>query len=195
MYKDLSELFESIVSENETFNASLQIVKENSLDGRIWLIGGFVYRNLVNSLYGKSSLIKDIDFIIEKPKALIELPEGWKAEKNRLSNPKFIEVYSGFAIDFVPLEKVHGLLPQDYPPKIKDYLRLAPLNLGSLAYDTNAKILIGGEGILGIMQKIISVNNLEIALAQAKRNNTTINEIMMEKAKELGFEARLIKEK
>ena len=150
---------------------------------------------MVNSLYGKSSLIKDIDFIIEKPKTMIELPEGWKAEKNRLGNPKFIEEHSGFTIDFVPLEKVHGLLPKDYPPKIKDYLRLTPLNLGSLAYDTNAKILIGGEGILGVMQKIISVNNLETALAQAKRNNTTINEIMMEKAEELGFGARLIKEK
>ncbi len=193
MYKDLSELFESIVSEDETFDGALQIVKENSLDGRIWLIGGFVYRNLVNSLYGKGSLIKDIDFIIEKPKTLIELPKGWKAEKNRLGNPKFREERSSFTIDFVPLEKVHGLLPQDYPPSIKDYLRLAPLNLGSLAYDVDAKNLIGGEGILGIMQKSISVNNLETALAQAKRNNTTINEIITQKAKELGFEARLIR--
>jgi len=53
MYNDLSELFADIVSENETFNVALHIVKENSLDGKIWLIGGFLYRNLVNSLYPK----------------------------------------------------------------------------------------------------------------------------------------------
>ena len=71
----LSEKFSRLIEEDSKYKEAKEIVLLNS-SGDIWLVGGRVYRNLANILYGilipKST---DFDFIIETQNQEIFLPQ------------------------------------------------------------------------------------------------------------------------
>ena len=62
---DLSPLFISALRESDEFEIAADIVRKNA-HGKIWVIGGFVYRTLTERLYGRSSNVKDFDFVVEE---------------------------------------------------------------------------------------------------------------------------------
>ena len=189
---NLSGTFRRIAECDESFKEALSIVEQNTADGRIWLIGGFLYKTLANYLYGTSKPSKDFDFIIECPNQQIVLPENWRLSKSRFGNSKFAKTDKSLEIDFVPLSRVHGIIKRRIPPSIQNYLSGVPLSIHYLAYETKSGILEGDVGLASLEQKFVRLHNLEMAEDAARLYNTTVNEMITKKARELGFRAELV---
>ncbi|HLD05561.1 MAG TPA: hypothetical protein VJG90_07610 [Candidatus Nanoarchaeia archaeon] len=60
---DLLPLFKRALQDNPTYEEALEIVRKNST-GKIWIIGGFVARNIAYQLYGHPEPNSDFDFIV-----------------------------------------------------------------------------------------------------------------------------------
>jgi hypothetical protein len=184
----LSESFKELVSSDADFHEACEIVRQNS-SGRRWMIGGFLYRNLVNILYGTEKPAKDFDFIIETSNPEIVLSESWSQSQNRFGNPKF---KGRFEIDLVPLSNVYSIAQRQLPPKIEHFLDGTPFNIHSLVYDIDEETVQGEIGREALEKRVFEVNNLEMALAHVELYKTTLNEMIKTKAAELGFRPALI---
>jgi len=70
------------------------------------LIGGFLYKNIANRLYGSSSIPDAFDWVVENANNEIILPEGWHQEADTFGNPKLTNGKSkiSFILNF-------GLIP------------------------------------------------------------------------------------
>ena len=62
LFMDLSEKLTGLLGRDEEYTGALKVAQNNS-EGRIWLIGGAVYRKL---LFGDCEQAKDYDFIVEE---------------------------------------------------------------------------------------------------------------------------------
>ena len=75
---DATKLFLDGINTCAEFHEAITIVKSNS-KGKVWLIGGSIYRTIANQLYNVQKPSVDFDFIIEKgfaevpPKKCVEL--------------------------------------------------------------------------------------------------------------------------
>ena len=182
----LTGIFKEVIQDEQAQQA-IEIVRKNS-QGRIWIIGGFVYRTLARKLYGGiEKPVKDYDFIVEQPNPAIELPDGWKRTLNHFGNPKFV---GDFQIDFVPLRMVYSILKRGVPATIENYLNGTPLNVESIAYDVAGERVIGDTGISALERRVVAVNNPDMAKDVAYWIFLkSVNEIIRKKAEELGFQA------
>jgi hypothetical protein len=189
---ELSGIFRTIAESDESFQEALSIVKQNAANGRIWLIGGFLYKTLANYLYDTIKHSKDFDFIIECPNQEIVLPENWQLNRNRFGNPKFTRADKSLELDFIPIDRVYSIMKRRISPAIRNHLNGVPLNIHCLVYETKKGILEGDAGLAGLEQKVVRVYNLEMAEDAARLYGTTVNEMIAQKAGELGFKAELI---
>ena len=184
-----AELFKKSVKNNTEFNEALAIVKQNTEGGNIWVIGGLVYRNIVNQLYRpkRGSKIFDFDFLIEKPKKTedIKIPKGWKLSKTSVGSPRFVKGKK--QIDFVPIDNVSIIKKNNLKPNIKNYFKGTPLKIQQIVYDTNKEEIQGKIGIKAILSKKIEVNNFEELVLFCKRRKISWRKFMQDKAKSLGF--------
>lgn len=185
----LIEIINNSILPDKDFQEALDIARANS-SGKIWLIGGFLYKNLAHSLYGSKKSTKDFDLIVEKANSRLVLPENWIAKENHFSSPKFIS--GGKQIDFIPLSNIYYIKTKSLVPCINNYLEAGGLNIHCLAYDILEKKVLGSIGIKALEQRIISVYNLEMLEHQARIYGKIPNEIIKTKAEELGFEAQFI---
>lgn len=68
--EDYTEIFQEVLEEDLKFEEFFDIAKERSR-GKIWIIGSYVYKNLIKKLYGEDSVVEsdkiDVDFVLEKP--------------------------------------------------------------------------------------------------------------------------------
>lgn len=184
----LTEIFKEVIQDKQVKQA-IEIVRKNS-QGRIWIIGGFVYKSLAKKLYGKpEAQSKDYDFIVEQPNPRIELPDGWVLTRNRFGNSKFV---GDFQIDFVPLRMVYSILRGKIPATIENYLNGVPLNVQSIAYDANEERVIGEVGISALESRVVAVHDLKIAEDVVRlfypEKLKDVNEMIRKKAEELGFD-------
>lgn len=186
MTKDITELFLEATNDNMDFKEAIDIVKNNTTGG-CWLIGGFVYRNIANSLYNTPKPKVDLDFIVEKPLEEIKILNSWIISKNSYGNPKLIKD-TGLSIDFVPLSNVHSILRRGIMPTIENFLTGTPLNIQSICYDIINNKVIGEIGIKAIIEKTVSVNDIEQAKIYSEKKHKSINQIIGEKATDLNFE-------
>src|SRR5260221_3339382 len=69
--------------DNPSFAEVLHLVKKNS-EGKIWLLGGFLYRNLNRELHRPYEQIytADIDFVVEKRNDYLKNISGWQIYTN-----------------------------------------------------------------------------------------------------------------
>ncbi len=196
--ENLSEIFQEKISKDIPFSISLSVVRDNCKDncGKIWIIGGFLYKSLVELSYGSCEKpTKDYDFIVEKVDEKIVLPIGWRRKVNSFGNPKFVMPSSGIEVDFVPLKKVYSVLERKIKnPCIDNYLNGVPLNVHSLVYDISEKRISGDIGIKALEEKIVRVNDLKMAEDAAELYDTSINEMIRQKAEELGFDGEYVSE-
>jgi len=184
--KILEDAFK-VFLKNPSFQEVLELVKMNS-EGKIWVIGGYVYKNIASALYSTSPYEYDIDFIVEKRKDELAAVLGWDLKINRYGSKNYIRKEN--KMSFTELGKavrVSGALN----PTIDDFLRETPLNIQSIAYDIEQHSLIGEIGIEALQSKIVKVNNLPQAKFYAHRKENTLEQILQEKAQELGFEVNL----
>jgi len=185
----LSRAFQQIAAEDKDFQLTSEIVRQNS-SGKIWLIGGFLYKNLTHILYNFGRSAKDFDFIVEKANPHTILPEGWQQETNTFGNPKLFN--KGLKIDFIPLEGVYYIRKNRLKPCIANYFAGAPFNIHCLAYDIKEQKVIGIAGIKALEERVVRAHNLEMLEYGARMYQTTPNDMIRKKASELGFKAELI---
>ena len=173
--------------ENSVFLEILDLVKKNSR-GRIWVTGGFVYRNLVAALYGGNTYSYDIDFIVEnRNESLKEIP-GWSIEINSYGVPNYVR--AGNRMSFTDIKKVKRVGPLK-KFTIEEVIDGTPFNIQSIAYEFAENRIIGEKGIDTLKTRMIRINNMEQAEFYAKRKGRDLQDIVIEKAKELGFNYEL----
>lgn len=184
MNNDLSKLFAESAENTPEYHEALRIIKENS-HGKVWLIGGFLFRTLTMHLYSTPRPEIDLDFIIEQPLEPLQLPLNWKTKVNHFGNFKLIG--PKFEIDFIPLNNIHAIKSQDLSPIINDYLKTPPLTIQSIAFNVETNTLLGPTGINAIRTKTVGINNMTSAVEYASRYNNSVNSYIEEKAKSLNF--------
>ena len=178
---DFTQLFLEGVKNISWFEEGLSIVKSNST-ARIWLIGGAVYRSIIEQLYGTPMPEKtDLDFIVEKAAEKLTLPEGWEEKRTRFGSPRLVSGKK--QIDFVPLAKINLMANRSVEHTIEAYLAVTSLNIHSIAYDIHADKVIGGKGIDSILRRIVEVNDCEVAEYTAKANGKTVEEMIKRRQK------------
>ncbi|MFH1711245.1 MAG: hypothetical protein ABH840_02960 [Nanoarchaeota archaeon] len=188
---DLNCLGESFMREaysDERFREALGIVSANSR-GKIWLIGGFLYKTLIKIMHETEITCKDFDFIVERGRRL-DLPEGWKSRTNRFGNPELRSENN--CVDFIPLDNLLYLRGKRMEPNITNYLASVNFSVFALAYDLREEKIIDGGAIAALEMKVVGVHNPEAAKFSAGVYNKTINEMLRTRAVELGFRAEFV---
>ena len=181
---EYSSLFADWAQKHDGYQEALEIVRQNS-SGTIWLMGGFLYRNLVSELYGTPAHQTDFDFLVEKRNDTLTLPAGWVRMQNRWANPKL--VHDDKSIDLVPLDTVYSINYRGLDAHLEHYLSGTPLNIHSLVYDIAEKNIIGEAGLKSLREKKVRVNHLELAQRYAEMKRQPLNRLIEEKAQSLGF--------
>ena len=172
---------------NSVFLEILNLVKKNSR-GRIWVIGGFVYRNLVSALYGGNTYSHDIDFVVEDRNESLKKIPGWSIEINSYRVPNYVR--AGNRMSFTDIRKVKRVVPLK-KFTIEEVIDGTPLNIQSIAYDLVRNKVMGEKGIEALRTRMIKVNSMEQAEFYAKRKNKDLRDIVIDKARELGFDYKL----
>jgi hypothetical protein len=185
------DIFLKEANKYSEFDEAKEIVKKNS-KGNIWLIGGFIYRNIVAGLYGTEKPKVDLDFIIEKPIKKFDLPKNWFISKSRMGSPKLIG--PNFDIDFVPLDNLYSVKMFNLKPTIETFLSTTPLNIQSVVYDLKNNKLIEEKSFNAITNKlIIPTENEEIRKYVAEKKEMPFLDYLKRYAQELGFDYLLPK--
>jgi len=185
----LGEGFMEDAYADEKFREALGIVGANSR-GMIWLIGGFLYKTLIKKMYGTDIPSKDFDFIIERARGKLDLPERWKSRKNRFGNPELSS--DDNRVDFIPLDNLLYLRRKRMKPSISNYLASVNFSVFALAFNLREEKIIDGGGVSALEKKVVRVHNLEAAKMSAEIYNTPINEMLRLRAEELRFTAELV---
>ena len=179
----ITKEFNKLLKNNEKFQEALEIVERNAL-GKIWLIGGSVYKNIAHIIYNTPPANADFDFIVEKRKEKINLPLQWKLETNSFGNFKFV---SKFNVDFIPLAEVRWMKERNFKPILKNFLLHTPFTIQSMAYDIKRKKILGNIGLNAIVNKIVRVLDPIEANFYSQRTGLSIETLMKNKLKDLGF--------
>lgn len=171
------------------FSEVVDLALRNS-SGPIWIVGGFLYRNIAAELYGSMPFFADIDICVEGAVATEPyVPGGWSLTANRYSGRKFC--CSGRAVDIWPMASTSSIIRRRVLPTIDNLLDGTPLTVQSIAYNVIDDKLIGDIGMKAIQSRTIAVNDAIQAEIFAARKNKTLAEIIREKADALDFRSIL----
>lgn len=184
---DPTATFLSAIRANREIEEALNIARGNSR-GRIWLIGGAVYRSIVGPLYRQSLPVPDVDIVVEEMTSKLRLPPGWQKEKNSFGNYKLLK--GAQEIDLIPLSTITYFLRKDIYPSMENFLSATPLNIQSLFYDLETKRVLGEVGINAILEKCVAVHNVEEAEYYCKLKKISLHDLIHDKARSLGFTPR-----
>lgn len=184
-----SEVFRDKLSRKENYDGVLRIAERNS-EGKLWIIGGFVYRSIVEGVYRQKTKrvggIIDIDFVAEKLSRDPYVPRGWKQKRTDFSNPSFVR--KNHRVDLNDLVNFRTPATETYKPTIENLLKRSPLTVQSIAWDCEGEIIVGDVGIISIDTKKVGVNNIIEAKYEAKRKEFTLEDFVKFKAEQLGFD-------
>lgn len=184
----LNHLFTDFVDWHSKYHDALRIVQQNSR-GRIWVIGGFVYRSLAQQLYGTSLQACDFDFMAEEVEPKLRLPAGWEEQRNSHGNPKLVSPDQ--TIDLIPLHNMWYFVEHGITPTIERFLERTPLTVGSIAYDTVDRRIFGEVGERALYDKTVAVHHPDVAARVAAMKGITVDDLVRQKAESLGFTAIL----
>jgi len=192
-----------------------QIVRKNS-EGKIWLVGGSVYRTMARVRYGIKQPQVDFDFLVERLNGVLQIPKGrqrwdwsWVGKEYSWDFPRFTSV-DGLQVDLLNLSDVHSIRQRCVQPTLENYLTGVPLTIQSIVFDIDKNIIIGGIGLQALQEKTVEVNNFaEAAYTSTKSRKFLhcededkaitegryVHEYVSEKAKSVGFKPVLNYEK
>jgi hypothetical protein len=173
------------------YKDALALVKSNA-EGDIWLIGGIVSRLLIEKIYGIPQHSYDFDFLVERTKEQLTVPNGWEVHQQKHGNPTFTR--NKTEIDIFPISTHHFIQSNNLEPNIGNFFRSVTFTIQALAFNINTQELIGDIGIDALLKREFRVNNLEEAQLMAKRKGITVNQRILDKAKSLGLTPILIEE-
>lgn len=180
----LTESLLTSLNRDDLFNTALDITRGNSY-GKLWLIGGYLYKTLIRNLYGLSVFEADFDFLVESPSSGVVVPDDWKIMRNKFGNPEFVK--GNITIDFVPLKTFYSICMYRLEPTIENYLNTVPLTVQSIAFEVNDRMLIGDVGISAIRSKTVGANDLNLLEIAANMKGISVNDLIRNKAETLGF--------
>jgi len=186
---DLSKKFTELIEKDENYNIALNLVQKNS-SGKVWLIGGALSRSLNAILHGEKVNSFDFDFIVEKGNKKFDLPRGWEMRINKFGSPKFVK--EDISIDYITLQSINQNIRRGLEPTIENFLSGNPFTIQAMAYDVNSKEIIGDVGLAALKSKTFEVNDLEQAKIAAEKKGISVNELILKKAKSMGFKPILI---
>lgn len=173
--------------ETEIFSEVLELARQNS-DGKIWLMGGFLYKNIAAALYGGETYTNDIDLIVEKRNKVLKQVTNWSIETNSYGVANYTRSDCKMSMtDIRKAIRVSNMVN----PTVEEFIEETPLNIQSIALDLDKKVLIGERGIDALNKRVVKVNNLPQAKYYAERKRKSLETIIIEKAKELNFEYEL----
>jgi hypothetical protein len=185
MIKDYSQLFTRFVSDSSYFLQAIEIARANS-GGNIWIIGGFVFRNLAAALYSGVEYHSDIDLVSDIAlNTELRCPIGWSMRKNSYGTPKFER--GDYSIDLSSLVGWSSIERRKLRSSITNALSGTPLTVQSIAYDVQRQQILGEIGINAVVSRTVAVNNREQAEIYAERKKKPLRQIISEKAQALGF--------
>lgn len=188
--KTLTVIFRDFVKYSSEFKEALDIIEKNS-KGKIWLIGSFLYRNIINKIRKrklKSLEEIDIDFLVrERSEEEIYIPEGWELRMTSYGNPYFLKREDNIKVDLNYLFNMHSILTRDIEPTIESFLTGTPLTVQSIVYDCDKKKVGGEIGINSIKKRIVKINHLPEAGFEAQNKGISLVELIRQKAEELRF--------
>jgi len=167
----------------------LDLIEQNS-KGKIWLTGGYLYRNLAASLYGGEKYDYDIDFMVEQRNEVLKEIPGWEIEVNNYGIPNYVRTENRVSFtDIRKVTRVSGLRNHT----IEEIIAGTPLNIQSIAYDLSEGRIIGKKGIEALITGVVKINSMAQAEFYAKKKGRDLEDIIIEKAKELKFNCELPK--
>ena len=190
---DATTLFEKSLVDYP-FDEFLEIARNHS-EGRIWIIGGFVYRNIIKELYGTPYEKRpiDIDFLVEHHKEEVDRPRDWEIGRTFTGDLSFSKK-DEYKIDLNGLVNFHSIVSQNVDdPEIRHFYTGTPLNIQSISYDCEKKVVEGEAGINAIRKRHVEINNIieaqwEVRRINRKRNDSlSVDKYGSQKAAELGF--------
>ncbi|MBU2523368.1 MAG: hypothetical protein KKE23_03715 [Nanoarchaeota archaeon] len=190
--KELCTILGNALKNDKSFERALMIVGANSFNGNIWIIGGFVYQTLANQIYGTDHILKDYDFIVQNPMARVAGPPGWTVQRGTQNYPKLIQSSGEMIIDFIPLNEIYSIKKRNLKPTIQNFLSGTPLDIQSIAYEVNNKTLEGDLGIQSLENKIVRINNFQMAAEYINMKNGGMNKYLSNIATNLDFKAELV---
>jgi len=160
------------------------LVRENS-SGKVWLLGGFLYKNIIHSLYGEIPPYEfDFDFVVEaKRGALLPAPD-WTIVRNTYGH----ESYEGSRHKIGIIDLRVAIRASGHKPRnIHEFIAETPFNVQSIAYNVVSRDLIGRRGKLAIRHKVLAVNFRPQAEYYAQLKHRPLHDIAAEKAAALRF--------
>ncbi|MBX4196335.1 hypothetical protein KW805_01990 [Candidatus Pacearchaeota archaeon] len=163
--------------------------------GKMWLIGGSVYRTLAHQLYNSPAPQCDFDFIVEHASKNLgkrSVPPGWIVEKNRHGNPKFLQ--GDISVDIIPLGHVGMISSRNLSPTIDNHLAIAPLTIQSIAYNIETHNLMGSIGINALRKKEVGIHDHYHAIYYSYKKGKPLYDLIKETAESLHFKPIYINE-
>ncbi|MDP3963448.1 MAG: hypothetical protein Q8Q39_03045 [bacterium] len=180
-----TDLFRGFVKDRSEYYEALRVARMNAR-GKIWVVGGYVFRSLAHVLYGTSLPESDVDVIVERLRGSLTVPSGWRVTHNRYGNPKFVS--GKREVDIIPMGNILSILRRRLPATIEHFATGTPLTIQSIAYDVDEQRIIGEIGMRAIMNRMIAINDPVQARLYAERKEKSIKKIIREKAESLNFE-------
>ena len=185
----LSEQFRERAYADPKFRDAVNIVSMNSR-GRVWVIGGFLYKTLIRAVHGTEVASKDFDFVVERARERLKLPDGWTSRTNRFGNPELSAAEN--QVDLVPLDNILYLRKMNLAPSIRNYLASVNFDIFALAFDLRDEAIVDGGGVSALERKVLRVHNLVMAEISAEIYGKSVNEMISSRAREIGFDAELV---
>lgn len=184
-----SELLREALKEDPRYEEALNLVRQNA-DGKIWLVGGIVYKNLVNKLDSLHIPVRDLDFVVERSNDAMRLPSEWTYHENVFGDTRFVS--PNYVIDFIPLPRSYHIRYKKLEPTIENYLKGASLSVQAIAFDIATGEIVDGGGLESIKKKTISVHNPMVLKYYCNRKDINPNTYIKDRAEQLGFTPELM---
>ena len=175
--KQLSQRVLRALNKDANFKDVYQMVLNRSKT-KPYLVGGKLYRTLVETVYSYPARAHSCDFdfaaeevIRKKRKKKIATHDGTYdvIEVDGYSNEsiKMTSQY-GCSIDLIDIPSLKGLKGTSLPPTIEGYMESVPLSIQAIAMDLEKCEIFGKVGIDSLNEKFVWINNQKSLNGYAK---------------------------
>ena len=187
--EEYTSIIKRVISKDSLFNEAADIAKANSTGGKIWVVGSFLYKNILKEKYGLDNLkIGDYDFILENQRDYSNTwaPHDWTIKTTLFGGPRFFRGDS--QIDIYPIsDTCHNIAPKEFmgntaEEKIKTYIQNVLFDIQSMAYDLGEEKLYDAGSIKAMQKKEMRVIRLNDCIEIAKRKNISLEDYSDSKA-------------
>jgi hypothetical protein len=159
-------------------------------DGKLYLIGSFLYRNLSSALIGTTAKASDMDFCVDGRIDMQKLSKLFgQIEQNRRFNALMI-THKDAKIDLFELGHYDFVPGDPYAHSIMGYVRGVPFTVQAIAYDIAGDRIIDGGALLAILRMEIRVNNAPKFRSDPERYMKQA----LRRSQEMGFALRGLEE-